>query len=204
MTPMELRRIGQNRGQWGRAKFRSQKTQPESGYQMRAGRLEGVAEAVGLVRSLPPSWRYRRLGPGMQLWWGGPWALTVIVVGDHVAVLVVGEQRGWQGLQRWWLCGGGRQGWARAPSPNTPTPSLPTSYRSSLLGPQSPAQAAQPSPQGAQARASLAFSCSGEAWAASGGGCIRLGQRVGSEPGQGQGRWGLRVDYRKPGPGVGI
>lgn len=71
MTPMELRRIGQNRGQWGRAKFRSQKTQPESGYQMRAGRLEGVAEAVGLVRSLPPSWRYRRLGPGMQLWWGG-------------------------------------------------------------------------------------------------------------------------------------
>ena len=35
---------------------------------MRAGMLEGVAGAVGLARSLPPSWRYRQLGPGMQLW----------------------------------------------------------------------------------------------------------------------------------------
>ena len=159
----------------------------------------GVGKVTATKLEIQAAWLWDAAVVG-----GGPWALTVIVVGDHVAVLIVGEQRGWQGLQRWRLCGGGRQGWARAPSPGTPTPSLPTSYRSSSLGPQSPAQAAQPSPQGAQATASLAFSCWGAAWAASGGGCIQLGQRVGSEPGQGQGRWGLRVDYHKPGPGVGI
>lgn len=56
---------------------------------MKAGRLEGVAEAVGLVRSLPPSWRYRRLGPGMQLWWAGALGTHCHRIWGCVAVLIV-------------------------------------------------------------------------------------------------------------------
>lgn len=59
----------------------------------------GHCHHAGVTRGSGPA-----LGPRM-------WALTVVVVGDHVAIPVVREQRGWQGLQRQ-LCGGGRQGWA--------------------------------------------------------------------------------------------
>lgn len=54
----------------------------------------------------------------------GPWALTVMkIVGDHVAVLIVGSSGGGRGF-KWWLCGDGEAGWARAPSPDTPTPRI--------------------------------------------------------------------------------
>lgn len=56
-------------------------------------------------------------------------------------------------------------------------PSLPASYLSSPPGPRTPAWAAQPSPRGARARAFLAFSCWGAAWAASGAECTQLGER---------------------------
>ena len=66
VTPTELRKNRPEQRATG-------KSQPDGRDQMRAGSLEGVAGTVGLVRSLPPSWRYRWLGFGMQLWQaGGP------------------------------------------------------------------------------------------------------------------------------------
>lgn len=153
------------------------------------GTWGGEGTAIKLKMQAAPT-------PGVQ--WQGPWALTVAVVGDHVAVPVVG-QWGWQWLQRR-LCGGGRQRWARAHSPGThPAPSLLPSYRSSPLEPRTPASAARPSPQGAQARVSQASSCWGVAGAASGAGCTQLGQRVGSE--WGPGREGEASECSIPDPG---
>lgn len=122
---------------------------------MRAARLV----ARGDVGALPPSW---------------PRALTVVIVGNHVAVPIVGGQKG---LRRR-LCGEGRQ-WAQSPWKDCPRPPAP-SYRSSPspLGPRPPAPGAPPSPRGARARASRASSCWGAVWASSGAGCTRLGERV--------------------------
>lgn len=69
MTSTELRKNRPEPRAMGNSGAR--KTQPDGGDQTRAGRLGRVAGAVGLVRSLPPSWRYRQLGPGMQLWRAG-------------------------------------------------------------------------------------------------------------------------------------
>ena len=137
-------------------------------------------------RQLPP--KHQKQGGGRS----GSRALTVIIVGDHVAIPVVRRQGRRQRLQRR-LCGGRRQGWAQSPRAGHPSlPQLSPSYRSSPWEPPAQAQAARPSPPGAPARPAQASSCWGVAGAASGAGCTQLrgGRALSQGKAPPRGRWG--------------